>query len=387
MRILDKILEARLDELARSSRLRRMRPVEAISSGRVVLSGRPLIDFAGNDYLGLRDRSELIRRGRQWAERWGVGSSSSRLVTGDLSPLEAVETKLARGKRTEAALIFNSGFQANTALIPSLLELLGSSCQVFSDRLNHASIHLGCQAARVREVRYRHNDLDHLRSLLKIRSSPGRPSLILAETVFSMDGDRADVAGLVELAEEYDALLFLDEAHATGIFGPGGFGLSVGHHVDLVMGTFGKALGSFGAYVACSAKMREYLVNRCAGFIYSTALPPAVLGAVDAALDLLPALESERCKLLEMAGHLRQELVSKGFDVGTSASQIVPVMLRDEERVLEVAQRLEEQGILAAAIRPPSVPKGSSRLRLALSARHSEEDIAQLVRALQLAVS
>jgi 8-amino-7-oxononanoate synthase len=366
---LEETLRRYLDGLEAAGRLRRLR----VPPGGV--------DFSSNDYLGLARHPELVRRACAWAERYGAGSRASRLVTGNIQPFPEIEAKIARLKGTEAALVMVSGFQANASILPALLDeaLWGARPQVFADRLNHASMHLGCQAAGVRQTRYRHNDLGHLESLLA-KAPPG-PKFILAETVFSMDGDRADVAGLAALAKRHGAFLYLDEAHATGVLGEGGAGLAHGHEVDLVMGTFSKALGGFGAYVACSALLRETLANRCAGLIYATALPPAVLGAMDAALDLLPRLDAERARVLGLAERARRGFRAAGLDTGPSTTQIVPVMLGTEERALAVARGLEAEGLLAVAIRPPTVPRGASRIRFTFSAAHDEAEVDRLIAA------
>jgi 8-amino-7-oxononanoate synthase len=221
--------------------------------------------------------------------------------------------------------------------------------------------------------------MDHLETLLQANAGKPGVRFIVTETVFSMDGDRVDVDVLTGLAERYGAFLYVDEAHATGVLGQNGFGLAAGHSVDLAMGTFSKGLGGFGAYVACSRKLREYLINRCSGFIYSTALPPAVLGAMDAALDLLPSMEAERRRLQAMAERVRLAFRSAGIDVGASSTQIIPAIVGSEELALSMAGELETKGILGIAIRPPSVPHGASRIRFALSASHSDEDIERLI--------
>jgi 8-amino-7-oxononanoate synthase len=381
---LDDLIAPYLDSLARSGRHRRLRRLDRNDSGGWSIDGRPIVNFCSNDYLGLRTHPRLIAGATAFAERWGAGSGASRLVTGNLAPFEAIEAKLARGKGTEAALVLASGFQANASILPALLdrELHGQDALVFSDRLNHASMHLGLKAAGVQPVRFRHNDMDHLESLLRRHQQEHAFRLIVTESIFSMDGDKADLPALVELARKYGAALYVDEAHATGLHGPNGFGLAAGFPVDLVMGTFSKALGSFGAYVACSARMRDYLVNRCAGFIYATALPPPVLGAIDAALDLLPELAEERARVLEGARRMRGCWRAAGLDTGLSDSQIIPIVLGDEGRAMEVAKRLEDQGLLAVAIRPPTVPRGSSRIRVALTAAHTDEEAGRLVAAM-----
>jgi 8-amino-7-oxononanoate synthase len=302
-------------------------------------------------------------------------------VTGTLDAHLALEARIAALKGTESALLLASGWQANAALVPALVRAMPGAA-VFTDRLVHASIHHGCAAAGVRQKRFRHNDLAHLDELLTAHAAaPAR--IILTESVFSMDGDRADVAGLAALADRHDALLVVDEAHATGVLGPNGAGLSHGvAGVDIAMGTFSKALGGFGGYLACSSAMRDWLVNAAGGFVFSTAVPPAVLGAADAALDLLPQMGAERAHLAALGEQLRAGLAGLGIDTGGSTTQIVPAIIGAEEDALRLSSLLNERGMIAAAIRPPTVPPGTSRLRIALRASHSEDDVAQLLAAL-----
>lgn len=383
MHDLDTRLKSTLDELAAQGRRRSLRPVEPLDRGRIRIDGREIVNFSSNDYLGLSRHPQVIERAREWAARWGAGSGASRLVTGHMEALGAVEEKIAAAKGVEAALVFSSGWQCNASVLPALLDrsLWGSDPLVFADRLNHASLHLGCQVAGAKQNRFRHNDLTHLKEMLMRTAREPGPRVIVTESVFSMDGDAPDVDQLVALAEEWNALLYLDEAHTTGVLGSNGFGLSVGTHVDISMGTFSKAMGSFGAYVACSKAVKDYLVNKASGVIYTTALPPATLGAIDAAIDLVPSLGPARARLQAMAAHVRARFHEAGLDTGASSSQIVPVILGDEERTLKVAARLEEQGLLGIAIRPPTVPNGTSRIRFALSAAHSDSDIERLIHA------
>jgi len=367
-----------LDGLAASGRRRRLRAVERLPGGRVRIDGRELVDFSSNDYLGLAHHPLLIARACEWAAAYGAGSGASRLVTGHHPALQRLEERIAAAKGSESALVFASGWQCNASALPALLdpELWETAPVVLTDRLNHASLHMGCKAAGTRQHRFRHNDLGHLAQLLKRHA--GRPAVIVTESVFSMDGDMPDVAALADLAQAHDALLYLDEAHATGVLGVNGFGLSVGLPVDLAMGTFSKAMGSFGAYIACSALMRDYLVNRASGLVYATALPPATLGAIDAAMELVPCLDAERARLAAHSARLRARLGEAGLDTGGSATQIVPVILGDERRTLDAARALEAKGLLGIAIRPPTVPPGTSRIRFALSAAHSDSDVERL---------
>ena len=234
-----------------------------------------------------------------------MGSGASRLVTGNLDLFAGLEAKVATLKQKPAALIMASGFQANASILQALFDrsVLGAEPLVFSDRLNHASIHFGCAASGAREIRYRHGDAAHLAALLSQYQGDERPKFILTESVFSMDGNIAPLAEIGRLAREHDAMLIVDDAHATGILGEGGRGLS--GEANIVIGTFSKALGGFGAYVACSDTLRDYLINRCSGLIYSTALPPPVLGAIDAALDLVPSLDAERAHVAKLAERFR----------------------------------------------------------------------------------
>jgi 8-amino-7-oxononanoate synthase len=319
-------------------------------------------------------------RAAEWAERHGAGAPASRLITGTRDVTLAVEEKLAAFKGCEAALLFSSGFQANATVIPALARVGAGETAIFSDALNHASIVHGCRAARATTQVFRHNDLGHLDDLLNQHSGkPGR-KLILTESVFSMDGDRADLPALAQLAERHGATLYVDDAHASGVLGPQGRGLAAEcDRVDVVMGTLGKAFGAFGAYVAGSRTLIDWLVNSCPGFIYTTALPPAVLGAVDAALDLVPGMDAERARLAQNAQHLRDILKLRNYDTLGSMTQIVPAVIGSEEDALAAAQKLKEAGILAVAIRPPTVPEGTSRLRLTLSSALSETDMQRLL--------
>ena len=373
---------AHLDARAKEGLARTLLPVEMPDARTIRVGGESFVNFASNDYLGLRFHSDLIERAEEWGRRFGVGSGASRLVTGNLSLFEGIEAKIAGLKQKPAALIMASGFQANAAILQALFDerVLGVVPLVFTDRLNHASMHFGCAAAGLREIRYRHGDASHLETLLAEHALSERPKFILTESVFSMDGDVAPLAEIGAVARRHEATLIVDDAHATGILGEGGRGLS--DEADIVIGTFSKAVGGFGAYVGCSALLRDYLINRCTGFVYSTALPPPVLGAIDAALDLLPALDAERAHVANLAGRLREEAGALGFDVGASKTQIIPLIVGDTKAALSLSETLRQAGAYATAIRPPTVPKGTARVRLALTAAHRESDIDSLLAAL-----
>ena len=378
---LEEAIASALGRLDAEQRRRRIRAV-AIPGPRLVLAdGRSLIDASSNDYLGLSQHPALKARALDWVKRFGTGARAARLVTGTLEAVSELEARLAAFKGTEAALIFNSGYQANTAVLPALFALAGGrNALVFTDRFNHASLHAGCATAGVRQIRFHHGDLAQLDELLT-QHADGKPAFIVTETVFSMDGDRADVGALDAVARRHNAVLYLDEAHATGVLGPGGAGLGVDVPGAVIMGTLGKAFGSAGAYIAGSKLLVDFLINRCAGFIYSTAPTPAACGAVDAALDLIPTMDAERALLAERGQRLRQRLAELSIDTLASSTHIVPAVLGSEEGTLSAQQRLEAQGILAVSIRPPTVPEGTSRLRFALSSAHTDADFQRLLAA------
>lgn len=367
--------QAFLDSLGQDRLRRELTTVAARDARTLEVEGRTYLNLASNDYLGLRFHGALIARAQEWAKAYGVGSGASRLVTGNLDLFDPIEAKVAALKGKQAALVMASGFQANASVLQALFDrgVLGAEPLVFADRLNHASMHFGCKAAGVRQLRYRHGDATHLAELLTQYQSDSRPKFILTESVFSMDGDTAPVTEITRLARTHQAMLIVDDAHATGILGEGGCGLSGG--ADIVIGTFSKALGSFGAYVACSGSMRDYLVNRCSGFIYSTALPPPVLGAIDAALDLLPSLADARTHVAKLAARFRAEAGTLGYDTGTSRTQIVPLIGGPADAALRLSATLRETGFWATPIRPPTVPEGSARVRLAFTAVHTEQDV------------
>jgi 8-amino-7-oxononanoate synthase len=349
--------------------------------------GNDLISFAGNDYLGLSKHPDLIKAAQDAASQYGAGSTASRLITGN-NPLYAeLETLLAQGKGSETVLVMNSGYQANLTVIAALADatVVGKPVIVLADRLCHNSLLQGILLSGARLIRYRHNDYDHLQNLLTEHSAKDTHLIIVTESVFGMDGDRADLAVLTAFAEKFAAMLYVDEAHATGLYGPRGFGLAAEYpgKIAIAMGTFGKALGSFGAYIACSKTLHDYLIQRCGGLIYSTALPPAVLAASLAAIKLLPQLDKQRAYLATQSEQLRKALRNQGWDCGHSTTHIIPIILGNEEAATQLADQLKTKGILAPAIRPPTVPNGASRLRISLSAAHRENDIAHLIDVMQ----
>ncbi|HEV7463370.1 MAG TPA: 8-amino-7-oxononanoate synthase [Methyloceanibacter sp.] len=370
--------QAFLEARGREGLRRYLTAVAALDARTIRVEGRSYVNLASNDYLGLRFHQALIARAAEWAKAYGAGSGTSRLVT-NLDAFTPIEAKIAKLKGKPAALIMASGFQTNGAVLQALLDqsVLGADPLVFSDRLNHASMHFGCQAAGVRQLRYRHCDAGHLGELLTQYQGDSRPRFILTESVFSVDGDVAPLKEIATLARAHSAMLIVDDAHATGILGEGGRGLS--DQADIAIGTFSKALGGFGGYVACSETVRDYLINRCAGLIYSTALPPPVLGAIDVALDLVPGMDAARARVASLAARFRAGASALQLDTGASTTQIVPVLLGSPEAASAMSARLRHAGFWAASIRPPTVPAGTARLRLAFTAAHQESDIDRLL--------
>ncbi|MEE8398660.1 MAG: 8-amino-7-oxononanoate synthase [Desulfobacterales bacterium] len=372
-------IDAEMKRRKKHHQLRQLRAIVPLSDATVSVGvgGGEMVNFCSNDYMGLSKDPRLQERAVDFMERYGTGSTASRLICGTYDCFVAVEEKLARLKGVESALILNSGFQANVSIIPILVD---SESLIISDRLNHNSIIQGIQLAGCQKTLYDHCNLEHLEQVLNENRDRGYSrTLIISESVFSVDGDRCDIDGLMDLAERHQAMLMVDEAHATGVVGDRGMGLTAGKNVDVTIGTFGKALGSFGAYIACSEQIKAYLINCCAGFIYTTALPPPVIGAIDAALDLIPKMEKERKALQDNAAFFRDALRELGYDTGNSTTQIVPVIIGNEEETLALSEQLGHDGFLATALRPPTVAPGQSRIRIALSAAHTREQIEQLI--------
>ena len=345
-----------------------------------LVEGKEYIDLSSNDYLGFSTHPKLKRIAKEAIERLGVGSSASRLLSGDLDIYHQLEEKTADFKGKEKALIFNSGYQANLGIISAICN---RGDVIFSDKLNHASIIDGIVLSGAKFFRYRHNDSNHLDQLLKQQRHKAKEALIISETIFSMDGDRSRLKELVGLKEKYNCKLIVDEAHATGIFGKNGTGVieeeSLVQGVDLIMGTFSKALGSFGGYVACSEILVNYLINTARSFIYSTALPPAVIATNLASLELVAEEPERREKLINNANYFRQSLKDLGFKVKGS-SQIVPVIISDNQKVIKISEELQKKGYWVLPIRPPTVPTGESRLRFSLTVNHSKEILERLIK-------
>lgn len=339
-----------------------------------------LISFCSNDYLGLSRHPALIEASRMALETSGTGSGASRLVSGTLPVHAELERAMAVFMGRDSALLFNSGFQMNTTLLAALAD---RSSIMYMDRLNHNSLYQGAMLSRATLRRYSHTDVAHLQRLLEEDASTPSRKFIVTESVFSMDGDVAPIDALIELATLYDAVLIVDEAHSLGVEGEEGRGLCFGKSgVDVLLGTFGKAFGSFGAFVACDREVRDFLVNTCAGFIYTTALPPAVVAATLEATRRMPGFETERRHVRELSSMLRSGLAQLGYDTRGSQSAIVPAVLGSDAAALAASSKLATAGFHVQAIRPPTVEEGTARLRFTLSATHSTDQVQALLAAL-----
>lgn len=339
------------------------------------------VNFSSNDYLGLSEHPGIVRAAVNALKKYGFGSGASRLLSGTYLPHKELEDRIARFKKTGAALIFNSGYAANTGIIPAIA---GTETVVFSDELNHASIVDGIRLSRAGSKIYKHKDMDHLESLLKI---PARKKLIITDTVFSMDGDIAPLKDLYSLSKKYNAMLMIDDAHGTGVLGKTGrgalehFGIRAADIIQ--MGTFSKAFGCVGGFAAGSRTLINLLINRARSFIYSTSLPPAAAGAAVKAVDIVDSQSlSRRKKLWNNRERLASGLQSLGYDTLASETPIVPIFAGDVKTALRMGKYLYKQKIFVPAIRPPTVPEGKCRIRFSVTSAHTNEDIDAVLKCL-----
>ncbi|MBO6621152.1 MAG: 8-amino-7-oxononanoate synthase [Balneola sp.] len=371
-----------LEKRKQEHQFRTLKPLENQGGAHIIKNdGVEYINFSSNDYLGLSNHPELIKRSNEFTSKYGVGSGASRLVTGTFSIHSELEKKLAEIFNAEEAILFNSGFQANTSILPAVTD---RNSLILADKKIHNSLIQGAILSRAAFKRFEHNHYDDLEELLKSAGSERYNRIwIVSETVFSMDGDRNDIDRLIEISEKYNALLYSDDAHAVGVLGEKGLGLNYGKDgIDISLGTFGKAFGSFGAFALCSKEMKDYLINFAGGFIYSTSLPPNVIGAIDAALDLIPEMDQERTQLMKNVEYVRTEIQKLGYDTTASDSQIIPIIIGDEQETIELSNQLKEKGLWVSSIRPPTVEKVASRLRITLSVKHTKEHLDKLLKEL-----
>ncbi|HEX3655529.1 MAG TPA: 8-amino-7-oxononanoate synthase [Pirellulales bacterium] len=367
-----------LAELERDDHRRHLQTRAGLQGAIIELDGARLSNFGSNDYLGLAGDGRLRQAAARALENEGVGAGASPLVNGHSSWHARLERRLAEFEGAEAALVFNSGFAANLGTVAALV---GREDAVFADQLNHASLIDGCRLSRSDIHIYPHRDTAQLEALLGSHRQYRR-RLILSDSVFSMDGDLAPLKTLAELAARHDAMLLVDEAHATGVFGPGGRGLAAAEGIEagaiVRVGTLSKALGAAGGFVCGSRELVDWLANRSRSYVFSTALPPAIAAAAIAALDIIEQEPTAGARLLERSAQLRARLAAQGWNIGDSASQIIPVIVGDAGRTLALSRRLRERGCYVPAIRPPSVPAGQSRLRISLTAAHTDAMLDEL---------
>lgn len=378
---MDDDLSARLAGLERAGLRRALRSVERRAGAEIVMNGRSAIDFSSNDYLGLAADPRIARAAAAALEEAGTGAGAARLISGNHPLHERLEREVAALERAPAALLFASGYAANTGAIPALV---GRGDAVYSDALNHASLIDGCRLSRAELRIFPHRDLDALGRMLREDEGRFARRMIVVDAVFSMDGDLFQLDRLVETARTHGAWTYVDDAHGTGVMGPNGRGTAehfgVEDAIDVRMGTLGKALGTSGAFVAGSERLREWLLNRARPFVFSTATPPALAAATLESLRIAREEPWRRAQLRENARRLREGLASIGHDVaGEADGHIVPVRTGDAERTMHIGAALRERGFLVGAVRPPTVPPGGSRLRITLSAAHTGEQIDRLL--------
>ncbi|MBI3781087.1 MAG: 8-amino-7-oxononanoate synthase [candidate division NC10 bacterium] len=368
-------LERELDALRADGLYRWLRQIEGAQGPRMRVDGRDTIVLAGSDYLGLASHPRLKEAARRAIDRYGCSASAARLVSGNHDLYPQLENRLARFKQTEAALVFSTGYQANLGVISALMD---SQDIAFSDELNHASIIDGCRLSGAQVKVFPHNDLAALESLLQ-REASARRKLIVVDGLYSMDGDLAPLADIVGLAERYGCMTMVDDSHGTGVLGEAGRGTAeatgVLGRIDIETGSLAKALGGFGAYVVGSRTLIEYLINRARSFIFSCAMPPAVLATVLEALAVAEEEPERRQRLWDNTRYLRAGLREAGFHLNQSATHIIPLMVGENRLTMRFCQELLEHGVFAQGIRYPSVPRGTERIRLTLTASHSKEDL------------
>ena len=361
---------------------RELREIESAQEPSVVLRGREVLLFCSNNYLGLANHPEVVEASREAAARYGASAGSSRLISGHMRAHRELEDQIAAWKQVEAALVFSTGYQANLGTITALT---GRDDVVLSDELNHASIIDATRLSKATTRVFAHNDLGQLEQLLR-ESEGARRVLVVTEAIFSMDGDAAPLAEMARLTRRYGAWLMVDEAHSAGIFGKRGAGLveelGLADSVDVRVGTLGKALGSFGAYVAGSRELVDLLINRARSFIFTTGLPPSVVAAAGAAIEICQREPERAAGLRRRVRVIADRLRAAGLAVPEAESQILPVTLGDADRTVACMRDLLERGVYVAAIRPPTVPAGTSRLRFSVMATHSQDQLERAADAL-----
>lgn len=376
-------IQDEISQLETKNLKRSLRQIVGPQGREISIDGKKVLNFCSNNYLGLADDPRLVSAAEESLRSEGFGSGASRLVCGNMSSHTKLEEAIARFKGVERCLVFTSGYMANVGIISALF---GREDLIISDKLNHASILDGIVLSRSEHQRYPHNDLDALERSLK-KGTDFRRRLIVTDSVFSMDGDTAPLKDIVLLARKYDAMVMVDEAHAFGVLGANGRGLAehlgVDDGIDIQMGTLSKAAGAFGAYCCGSSSLIELVLNRARSFVYTTGMPPSVAAAGCQALEILAKESWRRVQLLKNTRKIRKGLTALGFEVSDDPTPIIPIVLKDAERCVEFSKRLMGLGIFVQAIRPPTVPVDTSRLRITVMATHTTEDIQCLLDAMR----
>jgi len=376
-------LEERLESLKKAGLYRTLKSLRGPQSATTIIDEKRVLQFSSNNYLGLADHPRLKAAAQEAIDSCGSSSGASRLICGNLELNEKLEGKIAKLKKKDNALLFNTGYMANIGIISTLM---GEEDVIFSDEFNHASIIDGCVMSKAQVRVYPHKDMDALEDLLK-ESKQSKHRLIVTDGIFSMDGDIVPLPELVSLAKKYECMLMVDDAHATGVLGANGGGtgehFSLEDEIDISMGTFGKALGGFGAFVAGSYMLREFLINRARPFIFTTGLPPAVIASGIAALELLEVEPEIRAKLWENVGFFKNGIKELGFDILNSETQIIPVLVGDASLTMQMGEMLLKEGVFIQGIRPPAVPQSSSRLRITIMATHTIRELEFTLEALE----
>ncbi|MEJ9228690.1 8-amino-7-oxononanoate synthase [Peribacillus butanolivorans] len=374
------IWEKELEKIKEGGLYRQLQTVETMSDqGYAMVNGHKMMMFASNNYLGLANDRRLIEASVQATQRFGTGSTGSRLTTGNTIVHEKLEKRLAEFKQTDSAIVLNTGYMANIA---ALTTLVGKDDLILSDEMNHASIIDGCRLSRAETIIYRHADLLDLEMKLQINTRY-RNRIIVTDGVFSMDGDIAPLPGIVELAKRYDALVMVDDAHATGVLGKDGRGTSehfgMKGKIDIEMGTLSKAVGAEGGYIAGSRSLVDYVLNRARPFVFSTALSAGVVASALTAVDIIQSEPERRVRIRAMSQRLYNELTSLGYTVSGGETPILAIICGEPEQAMFLSKELHKHGIYAPAIRPPTVPSGTSRIRLTLMATHQEEQMNHVI--------
>jgi len=364
-----------LKEFENQGLRRTLREVDGPQGRKIIVDGKEVLNFCSNNYLGLADDGRLKQAAIESLHKEGLGSGASRLVCGNMNSHRELEKRLAEFKGKESCLVFNAGYMANVGIISSLF---GREDMIFCDKLNHASIIDGILLSGAQYKRYPHCDMGVLEDLLK-KSSGSKRRLIVSDSVFSMDGDIAPLDKIVSLAQKYEAVVMIDEAHAFGVLGEHGRGaaehFNLEDKIDIQMGTLSKAAGAFGAYCCGSNDLISYLVNHARSFIYTTGLPPAVCAAAVKSIEIIRQEPQRRKQLWKNTGYLTENLKRLGFNIMNSQTSIIPILIKDPRLAVEFSKQLFKQGIFVSAIRPPTVPQNTARLRVTLMATHTKTDL------------